>query len=318
MVAEFAYALEPPGNLPPKMEIAGVPISLTSYDEVVDVVGRGRTDRALVVAVCNVHSVMSARRDAALHAAISRADIATTDGMPLVWILRLTCRPGQSRVYGPDLMKLALRRGVDRGWRHYLYGTTPSTLDRLRSAIERFASGAVIVGQMAPPFRDLSPAETDTVVSTLRSSGADIIWVGLGMPRQEKWMHEIAPRLPGKTLVGVGAAFDLLSGTVPQAPAILQRLGLEWAFRLWQEPRRLWRRYVLNNPLYVLLAVKQFIRYRLRVVRACRGVITGPTRVMPISCRIEPDATYPHGSVVRASDPSYNQRTSVDTLKGRG
>ncbi|MGH6945541.1 MAG: WecB/TagA/CpsF family glycosyltransferase [Geminicoccaceae bacterium] len=245
-----------------------MPISLTSYDEVIDIVGRRPADRAFVIAVCNVHSVMSARRDADLHVAISHADIATPDGMPLVWMLRLTCRPGQSRVYGPDLMKLALQGGVDRGWRHYLYGTTPDTLARLRSAIQGFAPGAVIAGEMAPPFRDLTSAETDAVVAELRSSGADIVWVGLGMPRQEKWMHQVAHRLPGMTLAGVGAAFDLLSGTVPQAPAGLQRAGLEWAFRLWQEPRRLWRRYVLNNPLYILLAADQLIRCRLRKARA--------------------------------------------------
>jgi N-acetylglucosaminyldiphosphoundecaprenol N-acetyl-beta-D-mannosaminyltransferase len=169
-----------------------------------------------------------------------------------------------------------LQGGVGRGWRHYLYGTTPQTLERLRSAIARFAPGALVVGHMAPPFRDLTPAETDTVVTELRSSHADIIWIGLGMPRQEKWMHQVAPRLPGTTLVGVGAAFDLLSGTIPQAPPALQRIGLEWAFRLWQEPRRLWRRYVLNNPPYMVLAAKQIIRYRLDVARARRGVVSSP------------------------------------------
>ena len=125
---------------------------------------------------------------------------------------------------------------------------------------------------MAPPFRELTPAETDAVVAELAASNADIVWVGLGMPRQEKWMHQIAPRLPGKTLVGVGAAFDLLSGTVPQAPPALQRAGLEWAFRLWQEPRRLWRRYVLNNPLYLVLAAQQLIRYRLGAAATGRGL----------------------------------------------
>ena len=273
----MAEPRSPAVSLPAKAEILGLPISLTSYDEVMETIGRRPRDRALVIAVCYVHSVMSARRDAALHTAISSADIATPDGVPLCWFLRLTCRPGQPRVYGPDLMKLSLQRGVDRGWRHYLYGTTPLTLDRLRSAIQRFAPGAVIVGQTAPPFRNLTPAETDQVVAELRSSDADIIWVGLGMPKQEKWMHEIAPRLPGKTLVGVGAAFDLLSGTVPQAPPALQRIGLEWAFRLWQEPRRLWRRYALSNPLYILLAADQLIRYRLRAARACGRSDEGPT-----------------------------------------
>jgi N-acetylglucosaminyldiphosphoundecaprenol N-acetyl-beta-D-mannosaminyltransferase len=276
-MAELASVPQAAGGLPPKLAIAGVPISLTSYDEVLDVIGRRPTDRALVITVCNVHSVMSARRDAALYEAISEADIATSDGVPLVWVLRMTGRPGQTRVYGPDLMKLALESGVARGWRHFLHGTTPTTLDRLRAAIARFAPGAVVVGQMAPPFRDLTPAETDTVVAELAASNADIVWVGLGMPRQEKWMHQIAPRLPGKTLVGVGAAFDLLSGTVPQAPPLLQWAGLEWAFRLWQEPRRLWRRYVLNNPLYLVLAAHQLIRYRLGAAGTGRGLARPPS-----------------------------------------
>jgi N-acetylglucosaminyldiphosphoundecaprenol N-acetyl-beta-D-mannosaminyltransferase len=178
-------------------------------------------------------------------------------------LLRLTNQPSQDRVYGPELMRQALQHGVERGWRHFLYGTTPNTLDRLRRAIERFAPGALIVGQMAPPFRDLTAAESSATVAELRSSGADVVWVGLGMPRQEKWMHQVASRLPGMTLVGVGAAFDLLSGTVRQAPPALQRVGLEWAFRLWQEPRRLWRRYALNNPLFLALATDQLIRHRL-------------------------------------------------------
>jgi N-acetylglucosaminyldiphosphoundecaprenol N-acetyl-beta-D-mannosaminyltransferase len=248
---------------PAKVAILGLPVSLTSYGEVIDVIECPPTDRARVVAVCNVHSVMTARRDPVLHQAISRADIATTDGVPLVWLLRLTNQPSQDRVYGPELMRQALQHGVERGWRHFLYGTTPNTLDRLRRAIERFAPGALIVGQMAPPFRDLTAAESSATVAELRSSGADVVWVGLGMPRQEKWIHQLAPRLPGMTLVGVGAAFDLLSGTVRQAPPALQRVGLEWAFRLSQEPRRLWRRYALNNPLFLALATDQLIRHRL-------------------------------------------------------
>lgn len=262
-MTDLATTLMPTGSLPQKMEIVGVPISLTNYGEVIEIIGRRPSDRPLAIAVCNVHSVMSARRDAALHQAISRADIATSDGVPLVWMMRLTGRPEQTRVYGPDLMQLALQKGVERGWRHYLYGATPATLEQLKCAIARFAPGAEIAGAMAPPFRDLTPAETDEVVAELCASKADIVWVGLGMPKQEKWIHQIAARLPGQALVGVGAAFDLLSGTVRQAPPALQRAGLEWAFRLWQEPRRLWRRYVLNNPLYLILAGAQLIRYRL-------------------------------------------------------
>jgi exopolysaccharide biosynthesis WecB/TagA/CpsF family protein len=184
-MAELASAAAAGGSPRPKTAIAGVPISSTSYEEVLEVIGRRPVNRALVIAVCNVHSVMSARRDAALYDAISQADIATSDGVPLVWLLRLMGRPGQTRVYGPDLMKLALQSGVARGWRHYLYGTTPPTLDRLRSAITRFAPGAVVVGQIAPPFRDLTPAETDAAVAELAASNADIVWVGLGMAAGE-------------------------------------------------------------------------------------------------------------------------------------
>ena len=151
-MAERNSMLAPVSRLPLKTQIAGVPLSLTDYGQIIDILGCRRSDRALVIAVCNVHSVMSARRDAALRAAISRADIATPDGVPLVWVLRQTCQPSQARVYGPDLMRLALQQGVERGWRHYLYGTTPSTLDRLRSAIEGFAPGAAIVGQWPRRF----------------------------------------------------------------------------------------------------------------------------------------------------------------------
>ena len=270
-MAEAGYSPTAVCGLPPRMEIVGVPISLISYDEILGTIAHRPADRALVIAVCNVHSVMTARRDAVLYAAISRADIATTDGVPLTWVARLTCRPGQARIYGPDLMKQALQHGIHLGWRHYLYGTTPQTLERLRSAIARFAPGAIVVGQTAPPFREFTPPETEAVVAEIGSSGADIVWVGLGMPRQEKWMHQVARRLPGKTLIGVGAAFDLLSGRVPQAPPALQRIGLEWAFRLWQEPRRLWRRYLLNNPLYMMLAAGQLVRYRLDSIRAQRS-----------------------------------------------
>jgi N-acetylglucosaminyldiphosphoundecaprenol N-acetyl-beta-D-mannosaminyltransferase len=255
-----------------RIDVLGMPVSATSYTEVVDLIGCRPTDRAYVVAVCNVHSVMSARRDPQLRAAIIRADLATSDGMPLVWYLRLMGRAEQTRVYGPDLMRVSLRAGVARGWTHYLYGTTETTLDRLEEGIASYAPGARIAGRYAPPYRPLSRPEEDAVVADITSSGADIVWVGLGMPRQELFMHRIAPRLPGVALIGVGAAFDLISGTIPQAPPWLQRMGLEWLFRLWQEPRRLWRRYIINNPLFAVVAASQIIRYRVQRRIHPRGV----------------------------------------------
>lgn len=259
---------------PPKTPVVGIPLSMTSYEDVLDVLEHRPADRATTVAVCNVHSVMTARRDPALREAIAGATIATTDGVPLVWVVRLTRRPEQRRVYGPDLMEQALEESDRRGdWRHFLFGTTPETLARLTDAIARRMPLAKVVGTMPPPFRPLTPAEEDDFVSAVQASGADIVWVGLGMPRQELFIHRVAPRLPGVALVGVGAAFDFLSGTVPQAPDWLQRAGLEWLYRLIQEPRRLWRRYLVNNPAFIVLATAQVVRARQarRRVRAGRS-----------------------------------------------
>jgi N-acetylglucosaminyldiphosphoundecaprenol N-acetyl-beta-D-mannosaminyltransferase len=218
------------------------------------------SDRGQLFAFCNVHSVMTARRDRSVHRALGAMDVATPDGMPLVWVMRRRGLPQQPRVYGPDLMELALSHGVEMGWRHFLLGATEPTLERLEAAAERLAPGVRIVGQLAPPYRPFDPSEDDDMVSIIRSSGANVLWVGLGMPKQELWMHRMGHRLPGINVMGVGAAFDLLSGTVPQAPDWLQDHGLEWAYRLWREPRRLWRRYLYNNPAFALLASAETLR----------------------------------------------------------
>jgi N-acetylglucosaminyldiphosphoundecaprenol N-acetyl-beta-D-mannosaminyltransferase len=251
-------------TLPSKAPVAGLPISLTSYDEVLATIAGRRDSEAMIVAVCNVHSVMSARRDPALRAALVSADIATPDGMPLVWTLRRTVRADQSRVYGPNLMRLALADEDQRGWKHYLYGSTAGTLEALQQSIEEFAPSATVVGAHAPPFRAFTPEEDAADVDRIRSSGADIVWVGLGMPKQELWMHRMAPELPGVALIGVGAAFDFLAGNVEEAPEWMMRAGLEWLFRLSREPRRLWRRYIWNNPAFVFLVLRQLLVDRLR------------------------------------------------------
>jgi N-acetylglucosaminyldiphosphoundecaprenol N-acetyl-beta-D-mannosaminyltransferase len=251
-------------TLPPKSPVAGLPISMTSYDEVLQVIDRRPDDAALVIAFCNVHSVMSARRDSDLSDALRATEIATPDGVPLVWTLRRTGRTDQERVYGPDLMRLALVDAQDRGWKHYLYGSTPETLELLQSRIKDFAPAATIVGAYSPPFRPLTPEDEAADCERIRSSDADIVWVGLGMPKQELWMHRMSEQLPGVALAGVGAAFDFLAGTVQEAPAWMQSAGLEWLYRLAREPRRLWRRYVWNNPAFVFLVMRQLLQLRLR------------------------------------------------------
>jgi len=251
-------------TLPAKTPVVGTPISMTSYDEVLQALATRRSDRALTVAVCNVHSVMSARNDPNLRSALIDADIATPDGVPLVWGIRWTANPGQERVYGPELMVRSLVASGTKGWRHYLYGSTPATLASLKAAIAELSPEASIVGTESPPFRRLTDAEERAVIDRLQNSGADVVWVGLGMPKQELWISRVAPHLPGVALLGVGAAFDFLAGTKRQAPAWLQRAGLEWLFRLIREPRRLWRRYLWNNPAYLLLLAHQVIKGKLR------------------------------------------------------
>ncbi len=246
---------------PPRTDVVGTPISTTSYAEVLDLIERRPRDLASAFAFCTVHSVMSARGDSALADALAGTDVTTSDGMPLVWALRRLGHPDQQRVYGPDLMEIALPHGVDRGWRHFLFGTTEATLARLRTAAQELAPGVEIVGSHAPPFRPLTTSEEDALVAEIRASGADLVWVGLGMPKQELWIHHIRERLPGVALMGVGAAFDLLAGTIPQAPDWMQQRGLEWLYRLKQEPRRLWRRYLVNNPRFLVLLARQLVAH---------------------------------------------------------
>ena len=240
----------------------GTSIATTSYGEVLRAIAQPPADRAQLFAFCNVHSVMTARRDRDVRDALDAMDMANPDGMPLVWTLRRRGHASQPRVYGPDLMEHALPHGVALGWRHFFFGTTDETLDRLTESARRLAPGVRIVGRYAPPYRPLTASEEDDVVERILSSGANVVWVGLGMPKQELWMHRVRERLPGTSLLGVGAAFDLLSGTVPQAPDWIQDRGLEWAYRLWREPRRLWRRYLINNPTFAVLATVETLRIR--------------------------------------------------------
>lgn len=250
-------------TFPRKTNVVGTAISMTSYSEVIEKLDQRPTDRATVVAVCTVHSVMSARRSPLLAEALAAADINTSDGVPLVWAIRWTARPEQERVYGPELTRRAISQTVDKGWRHYFYGSTPETLAALEKAVLESDPDAQIVGSCSPPFRSLSQEETDEIIADIKAVGTDVVWVGLGMPKQELWMHEVQAELPGIALVGVGAAFDFIAGTKKEAPPWIQRSGLEWLFRLWEEPRRLWRRYIFNNPAFVVLLAKQIAFQRL-------------------------------------------------------
>lgn len=239
--------------------VIGIRVSKTTYgDAVVQVLEWGRAARSRYVCVANVHMLMEANDSAEFRKIVNEADLVTPDGMPLVWMMRLKGVHGQPRVYGPTLMlhvlDAATRSGVPVGF----YGGAPETLDLLIKRMQARYVGLNVAFSCSPPFRDLSSEEDADIVQKVRQSGARILFVGLGCPRQEMWMARHSGTIDA-VMLGVGAAFDFLAGIKPQSPAWIQSLGLEWLFRLSTEPRRLWKRYLYYNPRFVLLAVADLL-----------------------------------------------------------
>src|SRR3954463_13874688 len=228
---------------PPAIPIVGIPLALTNYQETMDWMDAAiaRRERAILTAAA-VPLVMVAREARATRDAICRDDVlAVPDGQPLAWALRALGHEDASRVYGPDLMAKYCERSAESGVRMYLYGgRNQGALVELTLALRRRYPGLKIVGGYSPPFRPLTAEEEDWVARDINRSKPDVVWVGTGQPKQEKWMAEMRDRLDAPILAGVGAAFDFHAGLVPQAPSWMQASGLEWVYRLLQEPRRLW------------------------------------------------------------------------------
>jgi N-acetylglucosaminyldiphosphoundecaprenol N-acetyl-beta-D-mannosaminyltransferase len=210
----------------------------------------------------DVHLVMQCQWDPALRRVLNAAALTVTDGMPLVWFCRLVGRRNAKRVYGPDLLLAACADGVGKGRRHYFYGGAPGVADALVERLRTAYPGLEVAGVHCPPFRQLSQAEEAEVASAINAARPDIVWVGLGAPKQEFWMARFRPLLDAPLLVGVGAAFDFHSGAKPQAPKALQRVGLEWVFRLASEPRRLWPRYRKVVPAFIYAVALQALGMR--------------------------------------------------------
>jgi N-acetylglucosaminyldiphosphoundecaprenol N-acetyl-beta-D-mannosaminyltransferase len=215
------------------------------------------------VTAAAVNLVMSAQEQPQTLAATLGATLAVPDGQPLVWALRALGHARATRVYGPDLMAKFCERAARSGVPMYLYGgRTPAALELLEARLRERFPGLLIAGSSSPPFRALSAEEERGVVDAIDASGAQVVWVGIGQPKQEQWMLAMRPRLAAPLLVGVGAAFDFHAGLVSQAPTWMQRSGLEWVYRLSREPRRLWRRYARYNPLFVAGFARQYLRER--------------------------------------------------------
>jgi N-acetylglucosaminyldiphosphoundecaprenol N-acetyl-beta-D-mannosaminyltransferase len=214
------------------------------------------------VCVRDAHGVVRCQTDPELRSIHNRAYLVTPDGMPLVWALRYDGHRDSGRVYGPDLMLAVFEAGRLTGMRHFLYGATTNTLEKLQVRLLKRFPDAKIVGSYAPPFRELLSQEQADLADRINLSGADIVWVGLSSPKQEIWMARMRDRLEAPMLIGVGAAVDFHAGLKRQAPRLIQRSGFEWAFRLWCEPRRLWRRYAHVVPTFLLLTSLQRLGLR--------------------------------------------------------
>jgi N-acetylglucosaminyldiphosphoundecaprenol N-acetyl-beta-D-mannosaminyltransferase len=203
------------------------------------------------VSTCPVYTLMQGYERPEVRAALNGADWVTADGMPVVWALRALGARHVGRVYGPDLMLALSELSAQRGFAQYYLGGAPGVADQLAQNMQVRFPGLKIAGVGCPPFRALTAEEEQALIDQVNASGAHIVWVGLGSPKQDVWMARYRQRLTPPLLIGVGAAFDFFTGRVPQAPRWMQTSGLEWLFRLMSEPRRLWRRYLIYNPKFV-------------------------------------------------------------------
>jgi N-acetylglucosaminyldiphosphoundecaprenol N-acetyl-beta-D-mannosaminyltransferase len=252
--------------LPPVAQapVLGVPLAVTDYERTLDwidaAVALGAREYLCVAAV---HTVMESRDDDALREAVDGAAFTVPDGQPLAWALRALGHDIDARVYGPELMARACERAERSGQRFYLYGGRDErVLAQLAANLLDRHPGLQLAGGYSPPFRDIADVELDEIAARINAARPDVVWVGIGVPKQEKWMAAMRDRLDAPVLIGVGAAFDFHAGLVPQAPAWMQRAGLEWAFRLAQEPRRLFRRYARHNPRFVAGFARQWASHR--------------------------------------------------------
>jgi N-acetylglucosaminyldiphosphoundecaprenol N-acetyl-beta-D-mannosaminyltransferase len=246
-----------------RINVLGVGVNTVDMSAVLDTIDEWITRRERhYICVTGVHGIMESYRKKPIREIHNSAGLVVPDGMPLVWFGRLKGHHHIERVYGPDLMLSVCRRSRQRGHRHFLYGGAAGVVDKLAARLQARVPGLNIVGGYSPPFRPLNEDEDREVVGVINSSRADIVWVGISTPKQELWMAEHLGRLHAPVLIGVGAAFDFHAGLKSQAPRWMMRAGLEWVFRMLQEPRRLGPRYFANNPLFIALIFAQLLGLR--------------------------------------------------------
>jgi N-acetylglucosaminyldiphosphoundecaprenol N-acetyl-beta-D-mannosaminyltransferase len=246
-------------DLVDRVDVLGVGISAVDPESAVATIARWiEVGAQNYVCVTGMHGVMEARHDEELRRIHNDSGLTTPDGMPMVWAAHFAGASDVRRVYGPDLMLAVCEEAAQRGWGIFLYGgRDDDVLEKLRSNLTSCCRGLRVVGAYSPPFREMTVQEDRSAVEMINEAKPEIVWVGLSTPKQERWMASHLARLDARVLVGVGAAFDIHAGTLRQAPRWMQRSGLEWLFRLAMEPRRLWRRYVVNIPRFLLAIARR-------------------------------------------------------------
>jgi N-acetylglucosaminyldiphosphoundecaprenol N-acetyl-beta-D-mannosaminyltransferase len=235
-----------------RRHVVGIPVDVLGWSDALDSVSLwAQRNESRIVCVCDVNSIVHALRNPAHREAIASADMVTPDGAPVAWLLRRGGHRDQGRISGPDLMLACCRRATEDGTPMLLYGSTPGTLLRLEQRLRATFPGINIVQSISPPFYTLSAEQDAAMVDRINASSARIIWVGLGCPKQEAWLRSHKDRIHA-VMVGIGAAFDFHAGVVKRAPPWMQRHGLEWCYRILQDPRRLAKRYLVSNTIFIM------------------------------------------------------------------
>jgi N-acetylglucosaminyldiphosphoundecaprenol N-acetyl-beta-D-mannosaminyltransferase len=248
-----------PANTRARAAILGAQIDSVGWDSaLMRIASWSKRRESRYVCLCNVHSVVTASVEAEFRDVINGADMAAPDGMPVAWAMSKLGFPRQPRINGPDLMWRLCEQSAKNGTKLFFYGSSPQTLAFLETKLKALFANIRVVGMISPPYRVLSAVENTAMVEQINASGAELVFVGLGCPKQEIWMAAQRGKI-NAVMLGVGAAFDYHAGTLRRAPHWMQRSGLEWLYRFGQEPRRLWRRYLITNTIFVMGMARQLL-----------------------------------------------------------
>ncbi len=249
--------------------ILGVKVSAINLNDALIFINRTILEnKKKYICVCPVSTIMECKMNKKVLISVNSADLATPDGMAVVWLGWMQGFKNIRRVYGPELMQNICEFSAKKGYRHYFYGSTEDTLNKLEEKLKGEYPGLIVSGKFSPPFRKLTGEENREIIERVNRANPDIVWVGLGSPKQDVWMYEHRDKLNASVLIGVGAAFDFLAGTKPQAPRWIRNHGFEWLFRLVTEPKRLWRRYLVNYPLFLYLLIVDSIK---SLTKSCKS-----------------------------------------------